>query len=71
MTLQKIDHPATFASTCKTSVTIGSHGAGSQIDGAIRLASAERPGPVHVDFPLDVAPAELVDQGGSPLDAAI
>jgi len=71
MTLQKIDHPATFASTCKASVTIGSHGAGSQIDGAIRLASAERPGPVHVDFPLDVAPAELVDQGGSPLDGAI
>ncbi len=60
MTLQKIDHPATFASTCKASVTIGLDDGGDQIDRAVRIASAERPGPVHVDFPLEVSPTEAV-----------
>ena len=62
MTLQKIDHPSTFASTCKASVTVGSNDARSQIAAAIRIASTERPGPVHVDFPLEVSSTPAVDE---------
>ena len=62
MTLQKIDHPATFASTCKASVTVGSNDARSQVAAAIRIASAERPGPVHVDFPLEVSSTPAVEE---------
>ena len=51
MSLQKIDHGATFAPYCKDVITLGTDGPGRQIDDAIRLATAERPGPIHVDFP--------------------
>ena len=60
--MQKIDHPATFASTCKASVSVGSNDARGQIAAAIRIASAERPGPVHVDFPLEVSPTPVVEE---------
>ena len=62
MGMQKIDHPSTFASTCKASVTVGSNDARSQIAAAIRIASTERPGPVHVDFPLEVSSTPAVDE---------
>ena len=62
MGMQKIDHPSTFASTCKASVTIGSNDARSQIAAAIRIASTGRPGPVHVDFPLEVSSTPAVDE---------
>lgn len=52
--LQKIDHGATFAPYCKGVVTLGSDNAGHQIDEAISLAMAERPGPIHVDFPVSM-----------------
>jgi acetolactate synthase-1/2/3 large subunit len=54
MSLQKVDHAQAFAAYCKDSVTLGAGEPGRQIDEAIRLALTERPGPVHIDFPLDV-----------------
>ena len=60
--MQKIDHPSTFDSTCKASVTVGSNDPRGQTAAAIRIASAERPGPVHVDFPLEVSPTAAVEE---------
>ena len=54
MSLQKIDHAQAFAAYCKDSVTLGDREPGRQIDDAIGLALTERPGPVHIDFPLNV-----------------
>ena len=67
MGMQKIDHPSTFASTCKASVTVGSNDARAQIAAAIRIASAERPGPVHVDFPLEVSPTPAIVERPDPV----
>ena len=52
--MQNIDHAATFGPFSKASITISPSAPGQQIDRAIRLAMAERPGPVHVDLPMDV-----------------
>ena len=57
MSLQKVDHAQAFAAYCKDSVTLGAGEPGRQIDEAIRLALTERPGPVHIDFPLAVGPS--------------
>ena len=54
MSLQKVDHAEAFAAYCKDSVTLGDREPGRQVDEAIGLALTERPGPVHIDFPLDV-----------------
>ena len=54
MSLQKIDHAQTFTSYCKDTITLGAEEPGRQIDEVIRLAMAERPGPVHVDFPINL-----------------
>ena len=56
MSLQKIDHAQAFAAYCKDSITLGSSDAETYINRAIQLATSERPGPVHVDYPLDVGP---------------
>ena len=58
--MQKIDHAGLFAPVSKGSVTIDQTNAARQIEDAVRLAMAERPGPVHIDLPLD--PAE--NRGG-------
>ena len=52
--MQNIDHAAAFSPFSKASITISPSAPGQQIDRAIRLAMAERPGPVHVDLPMDV-----------------
>ena len=62
ISLQKIDHPSAFASTCKASVTVGSNDPRGQIAAAIRIAAAERPGPVHVDFPQEVSHTATVEE---------
>ena len=54
MSIQKIDHAQTFASYCKDTITLGAEEPGRQIDEVMRLAMAERPGPVHVDFPINM-----------------
>ena len=60
--MQKIDHSSTFASTCKASITVGSNDPRGQIAAAIRIAAAERPGPVHVDLPLEVSHTATVEE---------
>jgi acetolactate synthase-1/2/3 large subunit len=64
MSMQKIDHGATFAPYCKDVITLGADDPGRQIDRAIRLAMAERPGPIHVDYPQSMDgshPGRVVD----------
>ena len=56
MSIQKIDHAQTFASYSKAAITLDGKEPGRQTDDAIRLAQAERPGPIHVDLPLDPGP---------------
>ena len=60
--MQKIDHSSAFASTCKASITVGSNDPRGQIAAAIRIAAAERPGPVHIDFPLEVSHTATVEE---------
>ena len=52
--MQKIDQPQFFRPVSKTSVTLTADDPQQQIAHAIRIAEAERPGPVHVDFPQDL-----------------
>ena len=58
MSIQKIDHAQTFASYCKDTIELHGDNPGRQIDEVIRLATAERPGPVFVDFPHKPSPTE-------------
>ena len=51
MSLQKIDHGATFAPYCKSTVRLDVVNPGEQIDQSIKLAMSERPGPIHGDYP--------------------
>ncbi|MEO1492651.1 MAG: thiamine pyrophosphate-binding protein [Pseudomonadota bacterium] len=55
---QVFDHGAVFREVCKTSVTIADGAVDVQIDKAIGIALAGRPGPVHIDLPIMVADAE-------------
>jgi len=57
---QRLDQAALFAPIAKASLTLASDDAGATIRRAVRLAAADRPGPVHVDCPGGVAGAELV-----------
>ncbi len=52
--MQKIDQTQFFGSVSKASITLDASDPGRQIADAIRTAEAERPGPVHVDFPQDL-----------------
>lgn len=54
MSLQKMDHARMFDTICKSSVTLNKRNPSGQIREAIRLADTERPGPVHVDFPINL-----------------
>ena len=56
MSIQKVDHAQMFAAFCKESVTLGSSDPDLRIEEAIQLSEAERPGPVHIDLPIEVAP---------------
>ena len=56
MSMQKIDHAQMFEAFCKKSMRLDASEPGRQIDEAITLAEAERPGPVHLDLPIDVTP---------------
>ena len=54
MSLQKIDHGQLFGVLCKDSATLDASDPARQIERAIRIAVEERPGPVHLDLPIDV-----------------
>jgi acetolactate synthase-1/2/3 large subunit len=52
--MQKIDHPRFFGPVAKASVTLTAHDPALQTSNAIRMATAERPGTVHIDFPQNL-----------------
>lgn len=57
-THQNIDHLRLFAPISKLSAAISSEAAGPIMRRAMRVATAPRPGPVHLDLSSDVAQAE-------------
>lgn len=65
-THQILDHSALLAPITKSSVTLSPRSAGPLIDRAIALATADVPGPVHLNVPTSVAGAE-VEGGIEPL----
>jgi acetolactate synthase-1/2/3 large subunit len=69
MSLQRMDHSRMFSAFSKGSVTLGPTDPGGQIEEAARLAHSERPGPVHVDFPMDLGPVSDPDRGGRRTDS--
>ncbi len=59
--MQNIDHGAMFGPMCKASITLDASDPGARIAEAIHIATAERPGPVHLDLPMDFAPSVGAD----------
>ena len=57
----QIDHHALFAPLTKASFLLEEGKVGEIMVEAIRLALSEPPGPVHLDFPEDVAKAEAAE----------
>lgn len=55
MSIQRMDHAQMFSAFSKGSVILSNNDPGKQIDDSISLAISERPGPVHVDFPMDTS----------------
>ena len=51
----QVDHQAIFAPLTKWTAELDAATAGETMRQAIRFAEAEQPGPVHLDFPEDVA----------------
>ena len=65
---QVFDHQAVLRPLVKASFEARAGACAPMIDKALRLATAPRPGPVHVDVPIPVASAR--DSGGTPLRPA-
>ncbi len=66
----QIDHQALFAPLTKWTAELDADSAGATVNRAIEIATSEPPGPVHLDFPEDVAeeaPTEVsTDRAGCP-----
>ncbi len=60
-THQNIDHIRLFAPVTKWATRMVPEAAGSIMRKAMRVATAERPGPVHITTPIDVCAAEASD----------
>lgn len=58
----QIDHQALFAPLTKWTAELEASSAGETLQKAIRIAEAEQPGPVHLDFPEDTAEEESSDR---------
>jgi acetolactate synthase-1/2/3 large subunit len=58
-THQIFDHGALLRPVTKASFTLGRDGAAALVDRAVLLATADPPGPVHLDIPTRVASAEI------------
>jgi acetolactate synthase-1/2/3 large subunit len=59
----QVDHQAIFAPLTKWTTELEAATAAETVRKAIRVAEAEQPGPVHLDFPEDVAEEESSDGG--------
>jgi acetolactate synthase-1/2/3 large subunit len=60
-THQVVDHERLFAPVCKWATTIQPHTAATILRKAVRVAMAERPGPVHMTLAADVVGAHASD----------
>jgi acetolactate synthase-1/2/3 large subunit len=60
-THQVLDHGRLFAPVCKWATTLQPHSAATVLRKAVRVAMAERPGPVHLTTPADVVGAHAED----------
>jgi acetolactate synthase-1/2/3 large subunit len=60
-THQVLNHNALFLSISKWAVQIQRNNVGSIMRRALRVATAERPGPVHITTPSDIVSAECSD----------
>jgi acetolactate synthase-1/2/3 large subunit len=60
-THQYVDHGRLFSSITKWATSIIASAAGSIMRKAFRIATAERPGPVHITTPADVLAADATD----------
>lgn len=58
-THQRLDIQAMFAPVSKASIRVASDTAATAIEHALYLATAERPGPVHLEIPSNVAGQEF------------
>ena len=61
-----IDHQALFAPLTKASLRVEEGRVASAFADAFRIAASEPPGPVHLDFPEDVARASAVEDAAAP-----
>ncbi len=61
----QVDHQAIFAPLTKWTTELAAASADETMRKAIRIAEAEQPGPVHLDFPEDVAEEESGGHGQS------
>ena len=59
----QVDHQAIFAPLTKWTTELEAATADNTMRAAVRIAEAEQPGPVHLDFPEDVAEEESVWRG--------
>jgi len=60
----RIDHHALFAPLTKATLSLRDGHVGETLGNALALASAEPPGPVHLDLPEDIAEASAFDFTG-------
>jgi acetolactate synthase-1/2/3 large subunit len=60
-THQNVDHVRLFAPIAKWATRMVPEAAGSILRKAFRVATAERPGPVHITTPINVGAAEATD----------
>lgn len=58
-THQVMDHRALFKPITKATFTLTARGAEIVTDKALAIATGDRPGPVHIDVPMDVADTQV------------
>ncbi len=61
--MQNIDHPHMFGPLSKASICITASDPAHQIDRAVQVATAERPGAVHIDLPIKPGPGDSFQTG--------
>lgn len=65
-THQVFDHGAALRAVVKSTQTLAAGAVGVQVDKALHVASAGRPGPVHLDLPVSLAAAEEAEPSFPP-----